>query len=65
MLSDLPSQIRQETEFIRPMVEERFAKMKEFGEDWDDKPVRQPVSLDVSVSHTARRKFRMTCLCGS
>jgi hypothetical protein len=43
------------------MVEERFAKMKEFGEDWDDKPVRQPVSLDVSVSHTARRKFRMTC----
>ncbi|KAH9975529.1 cytochrome P450 [Lactifluus volemus] len=29
MLSDLPSQIRQETEFIRPMVEERFAKLKE------------------------------------
>jgi hypothetical protein len=27
------------------MVEERFAKMKEFGEDWDDKPVRQTVSL--------------------
>ncbi|KAH9975527.1 cytochrome P450 [Lactifluus volemus] len=38
MLSNLPSQIRQETEFIRPMVEERFAKLKEFGEDWDDKP---------------------------
>ncbi|KAH9975528.1 cytochrome P450 [Lactifluus volemus] len=38
MLSNLPSQIRQETEYIRPMVEERFAKMKEFGEDWDDKP---------------------------
>ncbi|KAH9975536.1 cytochrome P450 [Lactifluus volemus] len=38
MLSNIPSQIRQETEFIRPMVEERFAKMEEFGEDWDDKP---------------------------
>jgi cytochrome P450 len=37
-LSNLPSQIRQETEFIRPMVEERFARMEEFGEDWDDKP---------------------------
>ncbi|KAH9067786.1 cytochrome P450 [Lactarius vividus] len=37
-LSSLPSQIRQEMEFIRPMVEERFARMEEFGEDWDDKP---------------------------
>ncbi|KAH9047275.1 cytochrome P450 [Lactarius hengduanensis] len=36
--SSLPSQIRQEMEFIRPMVEERFARMDEFGEDWDDKP---------------------------
>jgi hypothetical protein len=39
MLSNLPSQIRQEIEFIRPIVEERFAKMEEYGEDWDDKPV--------------------------
>ncbi|KAF8271106.1 cytochrome P450 [Lactarius quietus] len=37
-LSNLPSQFRQEMEFIRPMVEDRFAKMEEFGEDWDDKP---------------------------
>jgi cytochrome P450 len=29
-------------EFIRPIVEERSAKMKEFGDDWDDAPVRQP-----------------------
>jgi len=35
VLSNLPSQIRQEIEFIRPMVEERFAKMEESGEDWD------------------------------
>jgi hypothetical protein len=26
-------------EFIRPIVEERFAKMEEYGKDWDDKPV--------------------------
>jgi hypothetical protein len=38
MLSNLPSQIQQEIEFIKPMVEERFAKMEEFGEEWD-KPV--------------------------
>ncbi|KAH9975542.1 cytochrome P450 [Lactifluus volemus] len=38
ILSNLPSQIRQAIEFIRPMVEERFAKMEEFGEDWDNKP---------------------------
>jgi hypothetical protein len=38
MISNLPSQIQQEIEFIRPMVEERFAKIEEYGEDWDDKP---------------------------
>ena len=43
LLSNLPSQIRQEIEFIRPIVEERFAKMDEYGEDWDDKPVRQTI----------------------
>jgi hypothetical protein len=39
LLSNLPSKIQQEIEFIRPMVEERFAKMEEYGDDWDDKPV--------------------------
>jgi hypothetical protein len=28
-------------EFIRPIVEDRSAKMKELGENWDDAPVRQ------------------------
>ncbi|KAH9036349.1 cytochrome P450 [Lactarius pseudohatsudake] len=37
-LFNLQSQIRQEMEYIRPMVEERFARMEEFGDDWDDKP---------------------------
>jgi len=36
-------------EFIRPMVEERFARMEEFGEDWDDKPVRRSASLNANV----------------
>ena len=34
-------------EFLRPIVEERSAKMKEFGENWDDAPVRQPVLFDL------------------
>jgi cytochrome P450 len=38
MISNLPSQFRQQEELIRPIVEERFAKMEEFGENWDDKP---------------------------
>ena len=49
MLSNLPSKIRQEREFIRPLVEERLARMEEFGEDWDDKPVRRSTSLSVNV----------------
>ncbi|KAH9067779.1 cytochrome P450 [Lactarius vividus] len=38
LLSNLSSQTQQGMEFIRPMVEERFARMEEFGEDWEDKP---------------------------
>jgi hypothetical protein len=45
MISSLPSQIKQEIEFIRPLVEERFAKMEEYGDDWDDKPVCQTMYL--------------------
>src|SRR6266404_6899291 len=50
MLSDFPSQIRQQMEFIRPMVEERFARMEEFGDDWDDKPVCPPASLNANIT---------------
>ena len=48
MLSNLPSQVQQEVEFIRPMVEERFAKMEEFGDDWD-KPVCEPRCTGISL----------------
>ena len=47
--SDLPSQIRREIEFIKFMVEDRLAKMKEYGEDWDDKPVCQATGLGISL----------------
>ncbi len=32
------------------MVEERFAKMEEYGEDWDDKPVCQTIVMVSDVS---------------
>ncbi|KAH9070838.1 cytochrome P450 [Lactarius deliciosus] len=38
-ISDLPSQVRREMEFIRPMYEERLARMEELGDEkWDDGP---------------------------
>ena len=49
MVSNLPSQIRQEMEFIRPMVEDRFVRIEEFGDDWDDKPVRRTTPLNANV----------------
>jgi hypothetical protein len=56
MLSNLPSQIRQEIEFIRPMVEERYAKMEEYGDDWDDMPVCQTISpCIVLITRPIRR----------
>ncbi|KAI0292786.1 cytochrome P450 [Russula brevipes] len=58
----LPSQIRQEIEFIRPMVKERFAKMEEFGDDWDDKPndmlmwlMEEAKGVERSLEGLARR----------
>ncbi|KAF8463187.1 cytochrome P450 [Russula ochroleuca] len=41
--------IQKEIEFIRPMVEERFAKMKEYGDDWDDKPVLSDHFIGTSL----------------
>ncbi|KAF8467566.1 cytochrome P450 [Russula ochroleuca] len=62
ILSNLPSQIQQEIEFIRPMVEERFAKMEEYGDDWDDKPndvlmwlMSEAKGVERSVEGLARR----------
>lgn len=49
-ISNLPSQIRQEEEFIRPLVEDRFARMEKFGEDWVDRPVHRSASMDVIIN---------------
>ena len=49
MISNLSSQIQQEIEFIRPIVEERFEKIEEYGEDWDDKPVCQTIVYVISL----------------
>jgi len=38
MFSNIPFQVRQTMRFIEPMVKERFAKMDEFGEAWEDPP---------------------------
>ena len=43
IFSEHPSQVRQITEFIGPIVNERFMKMKELGEAWNDAPVRIPI----------------------
>ena len=41
------------------MVEERFAKMEEFGENWDDKPVRLPTSLNTQIIIHAEKQNDM------
>jgi len=38
IVTNLPSQIRRTRELIRPLVEERFAKMEQMGGKWDDGP---------------------------
>jgi hypothetical protein len=37
-------------EFLRVMVEERFAKMEKLGEKWDDAPVRYFLIVLVSFN---------------
>ena len=61
MLSNLPSQVRQEIEFIRPMVEERFRKMEEYGEDWDDKPVCRTIISEFVISLITWTIHRTIC----
>jgi len=38
LFSNTPYHIRRTMEFIRPIVEERLAKMEEFGDTWDGAP---------------------------
>lgn len=56
-------------EFIRPVVEERSAKMEELREKWDDAPVRQPILFefvlynDVIHSMGAQSDILMWLMC--
>ena len=59
MISNLPSQIRKQKAFVKAMVEERLAKIEEFGENWDDKPVRLPISPDIHVIIHAEKQNDM------
>jgi hypothetical protein len=34
-------------ELLEPIVNERFEKMDELGNTWEDAPVRSPVSIEV------------------
>jgi hypothetical protein len=36
--------------FIEPMVNERFEKMDELGEAWEDPPVRDPDPIHICCS---------------
>jgi len=51
IVTKLPFQIRRTRELIRPIVEERFAKMEVLGGKWDDGPVRHLVVLDFVFIH--------------
>jgi cytochrome P450 len=62
VISNLPLQFRRHEEFVRAMIEERIAKMEEFGENWDDKPndmlmwlMSEAKGVERSVEGLARR----------
>jgi len=45
ILSNLPSQVQQAMEFLKPLFEERTAKLGDLSQgDWDDRPVRRFIS---------------------
>ena len=63
MLTNLPSQVGQEIEFIGPIVKERFAMMEEYGEEWNDKPVCHIISIS-GVYLISGPIHRTICSCG-
>ena len=62
--SNLPSQVQQERDFLRPMFEERSAKMEGLSEeDRDDNPARRSLIQYIWLAN--RVMYRMTCSRGS
>ena len=47
------------------MVQERFAKMEEYGEDWDDTPVCWTIASGLSLITIIWPVYRTICSCGS
>jgi hypothetical protein len=39
------------------MIKERFAKMEEYGEDWDEKPVCQTVISGISLDDQFTERY--------
>ena len=39
MISKTKKSVRQGLTYLQPVIDERKAKMAEYGEDWEDKPV--------------------------
>ena len=54
--SEFPSQVRQTMGFLEPTVKERFEKMDELGNTWENAPVRSPVSIEVHFCCSWNRK---------
>ncbi|KAH9043926.1 cytochrome P450 [Lactarius pseudohatsudake] len=62
-ISNLPSQVRREREFIRPMYEERLARMEDLGDEkWEDGPndmlmwlMNESKGVERSLEGVARR----------
>jgi len=63
IISSIPSQFKQEREFLKPMFEDRLAKMEEPNQgDWDDEPndmlmwlMNEAKGIEKSLDGVARR----------
>ena len=44
-MSSVKKSVRRAIPFFSPMLKERRAKMKEYGEDWSDKPVSSRIRI--------------------
>ncbi|KAI9511491.1 cytochrome P450 [Russula earlei] len=65
IISNLPSQVQQNMEFLRPLFEERIAKMGDLNQGgWDDRPndmlmwlMSEAKGIEQSLEGVARRMF--------
>jgi hypothetical protein len=60
-VTTFPSYIRQTKQFLRPIIEDRLAKIEELGETWEEAPVRPAGLLSISPSLFMRKEYRTIC----